>query len=125
MFNTPTLDNLAEAEESIKETVKALKSDFAIFCGIVTPLWFSILQSLVERERLRPILYDLAAEELKMEARLNTRYCCNCPPDCPHGRGFVPPSEVTRTALDAWMAFGNDLGLDGEALSRTLQTAWL
>lgn len=110
------LEHLVEVEESIKETAKALKSDSAIFSGIVTPLWFGILKGLTERERLRLILYDLAAEELKVEARLNTRYCCNCPPDCPHARGFVTPSEVTRTALDAWRGFGYALGLDEEEL---------
>ncbi|KAG9042281.1 hypothetical protein FS837_011050 [Tulasnella sp. UAMH 9824] len=110
------MDEVKQVEESIKETAKALKSDSAIFGGIVTPLWFGILKGLTERERLRPILYDLAAEELKMEARLNTRYCCNCPPDCPHARGFVTPSEVTRTALDAWRGFGYALGLDEEEL---------
>ncbi|KAG8926583.1 hypothetical protein FRC00_002764, partial [Tulasnella sp. 408] len=116
MLNILTLERLAEVEEFIKGTAKALKSDSAIFGGIVTPLWFGILKGLTERERLRPILYDLAAEDLKMEARLNTRYCCNCPPDCPHARGFVTPSEVTRTALDAWRGFGHALGLDEEEL---------
>lgn len=108
--------NLIAVEKSMDETVKAFNCDSTTFNEVVTPLWFNVFQRFSERELLRPSLHDLTSEELKMEARMNTQYCYNCPPDCPHERGFTTPSEVTRTALDAWRTFGHKIGLDEDRL---------
>ncbi|KAG8976887.1 hypothetical protein FRC05_002824 [Tulasnella sp. 425] len=111
------MNEVEDVEKSMAETVKGFNCDPTTLNEVVTPHWFSVLQRLIERERLRPILIDLTAEELKMEAQMKTRYRCKChPPGCIHGQGFTSPPEVTRTALDAWRNFGSKLGLDEEKL---------